>query len=220
MNDLEHIFESHVGRKMQKWHHYLEIYDRHFSQFRGTDVRVMEIGVADGGSLGMWRNYFGSEAEIIGLDSNEACRALEQDGFSIETGDQADRVFLRQVVAKYSGFDIVIDDGGHRMDQQIISFEELFSHVKENGIYLCEDLHTNYWDEYGGGFRRNDTFIEMSKRLVDQLNAWHSRDSQLHPVDAFTKSANSIHFYDSVVVIEKRRQYPPSERFVGTLPLR
>ena len=102
------------------------------------------------------------------------------------------------------------------MNQQIVTFQELFQHVADDGIYLCEDLHTSYWPEYGGGLRREGSFIEFSKQLIDQLNAWHTRNPELHEVDDFTLSAHSMHFYDSMLVIEKRRMEPPVDRKTGT----
>ena len=200
---------------MRKWSHYFEIYDRHFARFRGRPVRMMEIGVGEGGSLEMWRSYFGRDAEIIGVDCNEQCRRLEEDGFRIEIGDQKDRGFLRRLAAKYAPLDIIVDDGGHRMEQQVASFQELFFHLQESGIYLCEDLHTNYWPEYGGGLRAPKTFLEMTKGLIDSLNAWHSRDAAAHPVNEFTRRAWSIHYYDSVVVVERRSRTVPGVESAG-----
>ena len=91
------------------------------------------------------------------------------------------------------------------MQQQIISYEELFDHIKENGVYLIEDLHTSYWDEFGGGYLRESTFIEYSKHFIDSLNAHYSKSDKLK-VNNFTESVDSIHYYDSVLVIEKKKK--------------
>jgi hypothetical protein len=101
------------------------------------------------------------------------------------------------------------------MDQQVTTFRELFEHIADDGVYLCEDLHTSYFPEFGGGLRRPGTFIEFSKQLIDQLNAWHTRDAEQHEVDDFTLSAHSMHFYDSILVIEKRRMSPPVSLATG-----
>jgi len=111
--------------------------------------------------------------------------------------------------------DILIDDGGHRMDQQIATFEELFPHISERGIYLCEDLHTSYWKEYDAGYRDPGSFIEYSKRLIDQLNAWHAQQDSELSVDAFTRAAYSMHYYDSVLVIEKQPMQQPRKVYTG-----
>jgi len=89
-----------------------------------------------------------------------------------------------------------------------VSYEELFSHIKNNGVYLCEDLHTSYWPKWGGGHKKSDTFIEYSKNFIDYLHAFHSKQSSLK-VNSFTRSADSIHYYDSIIVIEKRNREKP-----------
>jgi hypothetical protein len=161
MNDLEAFFRRHDGRLLHKWHHYFEIYDRHLARFRGKPVCLVEFGVSQGGSLDMWRHYFGREAQIFGIDINP----------------------------------------------------NFFPLVKADGVYLIEDLHTSYWKRWGGGYRKRASFIEYSKNFIDQLNAWHSREPRrLRPSD-FTRSVDSLHYYDSVLVIEKRpRSEPTHER--------
>lgn len=156
----------------------------------------------------MWKEYFGDQAHIYGVDINEDCKSLEEDNITIHIGSQTDRSFLRRLKKEIPPIDILIDDGGHTMRQQRITFEEMYGHVKENGVYLCEDTHTSYILEYGGGLKRKGTFIEYSKNLVDHLNAFHTRQKNFK-VSPFTKSADSIHFYDSVVVIEKRKRSEP-----------
>lgn len=129
MNDLERHFTENTGGLIHKWKHYFEIYDRHFSRFRGTDVHVVEIGVSHGGSLRMWKQYFGHNAKIFGVDINPHCKKLEEEQIEIFTGDQENREFLKSLAEKIPRMDILIDDGGHTMKQQINTFEELISHV-------------------------------------------------------------------------------------------
>ncbi|MEP0912055.1 glycosyltransferase [Leptolyngbya sp. GB1-A1] len=215
MNDLQLYFESNDKRLIHKWTHYFEIYDRHFSRFRNTNVCILEIGVYHGGSLQMWRNYFGPSAKIIGVDIDPRCKELEEEGIEIIIGDQEDREFLASLRSQLPPVDVLIDDGGHTMAQQIITFEELFPLVKEDGVYLCEDLHTSYWQEYGGGFRNPNSFIEYSKAFIDQINAWHSCDPGSFRVTNFTRSAYALHFYTSVLVIDKRSIPAPVDRMTG-----
>lgn len=218
MNDLERHFERNAGRLIHKWKHYFEIYDRHFARYRGGDVRLLEIGVFQGGSLQMWKEYFGAGAHIWGIDINPACRSLEEERVHIRIGDQTDRAFLRSVADEIGRIDIVIDDGGHMMDQLVITFEELFARVDAHGVYLAEDLCTSYWKRYGGGLRRRGTFIEYSKRLVDQLHAWHSQQRGFE-TDDFTRSAHSMHYYDGILVVEKRPIDKPIDLKTGTASL-
>ena len=215
MNDLEKYFRANQGRLIHKWTHFFDVYDRHFHRYRGKEMTILEIGVSQGGSLQMWKNYFGPRARIYGIDIDPRCRSLEEENIRIFIGSQSDRAFLREVRASIPPIDILIDDGGHTMRQQIVTFEELYSAVKEDGVYLCEDLHTSYWIKYGGGHKRRSSFIEYSKNWIDQLNAWHSEQRGLK-VDEFTRTADSIHYYDSVVVVEKRPRSSPEHRMTGT----
>src|SRR5271168_3886972 len=97
-NPLRSFFEERTaGRGIWKWDHYFDIYDRHFSKFRNTDVHVLEIGIYSGGSLDMWRNYFGAGSHIYGVDIEPDCQAYESDGVRILIGDQADRSFWSRV---------------------------------------------------------------------------------------------------------------------------
>ncbi len=216
MNDLEKHFTENTGRLIHKWKHYFEIYDRHFARFRGTDVHIVEFGVSQGGSLQMWKKYFGPKARIFGVDINPHCQQLEEAQIEIFIGDQADRKFLKSLVKKIPRIDILIDDGGHTMKQQINTFEEIFPHVAAKGVYLCEDLHTSYWPDFGGGHRKPGTFIEYSKNFIDRLHAWHSLQANRLNVTEFTRSVHSLHYYDSILVIEKRTMEQPSDSATGT----
>lgn len=201
-NPLWNYFLKNQGRLIHKWHHYFDIYHNHFDRFRGRPVTILEIGIYHGGSLKMWEDYFGPGARIYGVDLDPRCKTLEEGPSKVIIGDQADRGFLRKLRAEVGTVDILIDDGGHTMTQQIHTFEELYPCVAENGVYLVEDLHTSYFERYGGGYKKKDSFIEYAKGFIDRINAWHSADSKLK-ADEFTRSATGLHFYDSVLVIEK-----------------
>ena len=208
MNDLEKYFRQNENRLIDKWVHYFEIYDRHFSRFRDKEIVLLEIGVSQGGSLQMWKNYFGKKAKIYGIDIDSRCKDFEEENITVLIGSQSDRKFLDDVKIKVPAVDILIDDGGHFMVQQIVSFEELFEIVKDDGIYLIEDLHTSYWLSHSGGYKRRGTFIEYSKNFIDSLNAFHSQQKNFK-VNDFTKTVDSIHYYDSILVIEKRKKEKP-----------
>lgn len=216
MNDLEKYFTENTGRLIHKWNHYFEIYDRHFSRFRGTDVHIVEIGVFQGGSLQMWKQYFGPNSKIFGIDINADCKKLEEEQIKIFIGDQEDRTFLKELTKMILRIDILIDDGGHTMKQQINTFEEMFSYIDDNGVYLCEDLHTSYWIGYGGGYKKRGTFIEYSKNFIDYINAWHSEQKSRLNITEFTRSVHSLHYYDSILVIEKRPIEKPFHLKTGT----
>jgi cephalosporin hydroxylase len=220
---LAEYFHAHNQRRgdLEKFEHYIPIYERHLAALRGKPVTVLEIGVRLGGSLRMWRHYFGDQARIFGLDIDPECRKFEAEGFRVFIGDQADSTFLAACLVEMGRPDIVIDDGGHRSVQQIASFETLYPAVSENGTYLVEDTHTNYW-EVAYGMPESQTFMQFAKNRIDELNAWHwnpgfyeryatPRDERSGTVEvpAFTRSTHAVAFYDSIVVFEKRRTGEP-----------
>ena len=215
MNELEKYFRENNDKLIHKGVHYFDIYDRHFSRFRNKEITILEIGVSQGGSLQMWKNYFGDKARIYGIDIDPRCKELEEEQVKIFIGSQSDRKFLREIKELIPPIDILIDDGGHGMIQQIVSYEELFDHVKDNGVYLCEDLHTSYWLRFGGGYKRKGTYIEYSKKFIDQLNAYHSQQKGL-TISKFTDSVDSLHYYDSILVIEKKKKLKLSNESTGT----
>jgi hypothetical protein len=215
MNDLQRYFESNPGRMIDKWMHYFEIYERHFHSYRNLPITFVEIGVFQGGSLQMWKNYFGPEAMIYGIDINPLCKQFEEPGIQIIIGDQSDPVFLASLARELPAIDILLDDGGHTMRQQRATFEALFPKVAPTGVYVCEDLHTSYWPEYGGAHLDPRSFIEFSKQYIDRLNAFHTRDPESLPISEFTRMAHSMHYYDSMLVIEKRPRSAPESKRVG-----
>ncbi len=206
-NNLEKFYFKENHRCVNKWMHYFEAYDRFFSKYRGKDIKILEIGVFRGGSLQMWKNYFGNtnnQVQIYGIDIDPECKSFEEENIQIFIGSQDDQNFLQTVKKEIGKVDILIDDGGHTMKQQIISFEELFDLVDDDGIYLCEDLHTSYMEQYGGGYKK-ETFIEYSKNLIDFLHAQYSETDDLVR-NKYSDRIKSVTYYDSMVFIEKKRK--------------
>lgn len=215
VNKLLNFFENHEHRMMHKYMHYFEIYERYFEKYRDKEVNMLEFGVLHGGSLQMWKYYFGGKANIYGVDINPRCAELVEDQIQIVIGDQEDRYSLRKLCLELPKMDIILDDGGHTMKQQVITFEETWGQLKDGGVYICEDLHTSYWPAFGGGYRLPHTFIEYTKQLIDQLHAWHTQENNFK-IDLFTKSTFGVHYYDSMVVIEKRAIVAPHARMKGS----
>ena len=211
LNDLEKFFLLEEHRIIHKWLHYFDAYDRFFSKYRGKDITILEIGVFKGGSLQMWKNYFktsGNKVQIYGIDIDPNCKRLEEENIKIFIGSQEDREFLRKVKEEIGKVDILIDDGGHTMNQQIVTFEEMFDFVADDGLYLCEDMHSSYWEDYGGGYK-GETFIEYTKNLIDYINAHHSQTDQLQK-NVYTDSIGYVTYCDSMMFIEKK---PMAKRY-------
>jgi len=194
-------FLTHDGYPIDKWAHYFPIYDRHFSWYANKSLTFLEIGVARGGSLQMWQRFFGPLAKIVGIDIRERSKSYEAPGTLVRIGDQADEQFLQSLIDEFGVPDIVLDDGSHQMGHIAKTFNFLYPRLPKNGVYMVEDLHTAYWDEFGGGVSKPETFINLSKQYIDRLNADHSR-GQVVP-NFITRQTFGISFYDSVVVFEK-----------------
>lgn len=201
--NLYQDFHNNTGRVVHKWKHYFPAYERHFAPWVGRSMTFIEIGCGSGGSLQMWKRYLGPHATIVGIDINPACKAFEADQIHVRTGPQQDEGFLQQVLDEFGVPDVVLDDGSHIMSHINATFRYLYPKVSKNGVYMVEDLHTAYWPEFEGGYRQKGSFIELTKDLIDSLNADHARGEL--PPDDFTRSTLSIHLYDSMVAFEKGR---------------
>lgn len=214
-SDLRRYFERNDGRMIHKWMHYFPIYERHLAPYRGKRVTMLEIGVSHGGSLEMWRHYLGRRAHIVGIDIDPRVTTLGGRQISVYAGDQSDSTFLDEIVRRHGPFDIVLDDGSHLSRHQIASIEHLWPHVVDGGMYIVEDVHSNYWPDYeGGGRQAPGTFVEWTSRRIDDMHAWHSRESDFVPND-WTRSIDGVHVYDSVVVFDKAARTAPSHRMTG-----
>ncbi len=210
---LHQYFLNNADKGLNKWLHYFDIYERHFERFRGKSPVMIEIGVASGGSLQMWKEYFGPGARIVGIDLNPACKAHEEEGVEIFIGSQDDPNLINAVFEKYPQVDIVLDDGSHRMSHLIATFQLMYDRIKPRGVYMVEDTHTCYWPDFDGGLKREGSFMEFVKDKLDEINAVHTLGAL--PTSSFTRSTDCIACYDSIVTFERRpqglRQAPKTE---------
>ena len=201
-------------------HSYTPAYHTLLKDIRLRPFIFLEIGIGNvelmngivnnykpGASLRMWRDYMPA-AQIFGCDIITSV-LFEEDRIKTFYADQSDQGSLynlyRQIYKESadSYIDIIIDDGGHTMNQQVVTYEEMFPFLNDNGVYLCEDVHTSYWPgEYGGSYKGN-TFIEYSKNFIDYL---HASYSSAIPKTYSGDNIHGIHYYDSMIVIEKRKK--------------
>ena len=204
MNDLERYFYANTKRVIHKFPHYFDIYERHFSRFRGQDVCLVEIGIGDGGSLQMWKDYFGPKAQIIGMDISVENAIADDPQIRVIHGNQGRAEDLNKLVVSLGRpIDILIDDGSHQCQDQILSFAYLFQVIASNGVYMCEDVQTSYWSNFGGGYKSVGSFIEFMKSHIDQLNGWVAEPNEDFLKTHFMRTTHSIHFYPFAVVLEK-----------------
>jgi len=198
--ELWNYFTTNKGKKITKWKHYFPIYEKHFTPIRNKPIKILEIGILNGGSLEMWRYYF-PEATIVGIDINPLCKEHEQEGINIRIGDQTDEKFLQSLIDEFGTFDLIIDDGSHHVAHVNKTFQFLFPKLADEGIYFIEDTHAAYWDSHGGSIKEPESINNVAKGMIDSINADHTR-GQKEP-DYFTRNVKCMSVYDSIIVFDK-----------------
>jgi Methyltransferase domain len=192
-NPLREYFNSVTqGPGIWKWDHYFDIYHRHLRKFVGQKAHIAEVGVYSGGSLRMWERYFGPHATIYGVDRQPECKVYETAQTKIFIGDQADRSFWGRFRQQVPELDALIDDGGHQLEQRIVTLQEIVPHLRPGGVYICEDV---------SGV--NDKFAAYVHGLSSGLNAFHAVKEGLVIATPLQRFVCSAHFYPLVTVIEK-----------------
>ncbi len=221
--NLREISEIHghgkglVGGDKCVRHNYCEKYERHLQTWRDKKFKLLEIGVMEGRSLKMWKDYF-PRADIIGIDILEDCKKYESERIQVEIGSQADKSFLQNLCDKYGTFEIIIDDGSHLWNDIISSFNFLFPRLAGGGHYVIEDLHTSYDREFSQGAKQSA--IDYLKSTIDKINlngsigGKYDKSAAIKQKIVYEKSlhledcryeAYGLHFYTSICFIEKEK---------------
>jgi hypothetical protein len=199
-NPFQTYFDNHSeGHGIWKWTHYFDIYHRHFKKFIGKEVHIVEVGIYSGGSLPMWQKYFGDKCIVHGIDIEKDCLRYQDENKNVKIyiGDQESREFWREFKSKVPKIDILVDDGGHLVGQQIVTLEEMLPHISPGGVFLCEDIcgNNNKFTSYVNGLHHDlNNIINISDTVQSSKNTF------------FQQQIASIHQYPFVCVIEKREQ--------------
>jgi GT2 family glycosyltransferase len=220
MNSLSELYSSHQGKVSDKWSLYVSTYDRLFGPYRDKPVHLLEVGVQNGGSLEIWSQYFSQAQKLIGCDINTDCAELQYDDprIAIVVGDANSNRTEEQIAKHAATFDIVIDDGSHRSSDIIKTFVRYFPRVVDGGLFVAEDLHCSYWQEFEGGLHNPYASMSFFKLLADVINHEHwgiekERSDLLKGIaehylliidDELLSSINSIEFVNSVCIIRKQ----------------
>ena len=219
--ELFELFRDHNGHLIHKWPHYFGPYARHLSKYREgfrlsdgsrRPLHLLEIGVAHGGSLQLWRKYFGPDAIIYGVDVDPRCRKIVDEDVTVRTGSQTDAAFMKSVIAEMGGVDVVLDDGSHRGSDTCTTFAIVFPLLTEGGLYAVEDVHTSYWPNFG---LRKQSFIQMTKEVVDGMHAWYYNRPPGRVGFAKT-DVSGLHIYDSMIFFDKKKRDKPVTVHVGS----
>ncbi|KAE9629307.1 hypothetical protein GP644_12885 [Parasedimentitalea maritima] len=230
---LREFFDAHDGKVSDKWRSYWPAYETVMRRFQKRAVRVLEIGVQNGGSLEIWSKYFPKAHHIIGCDIDPACGTLEfdADNISVVIGDAAEPETYERIDAICDSFDIIIDDGSHHCEHIISAFPHVFERLKVGGVYICEDLHSSYFDAMGGGLERPDSAWAFFRRLSDYVNLehWHQPGQHETPMRFFEERyglslpiemlahVHEVRVVNSVCIVEKRA---PEDNLLGPREMR
>jgi hypothetical protein len=220
MNTLQDLYAEHHGKVSDRWTLYLDVYQRLLAPMRERPVRMLEIGVQNGGSLELWSRYFANAQKLVGCDINPDCERLTYDDSRIEVivGDANSDEVQTRVRSVLPVIDLVIDDGSHVSGDIARSFGRYFPMVADDGIYIAEDLHCSYWKNFEGGLFDPTSSISFFKALADIVNHEHwgrpyARKRLLEPFRARYGFAieeeqlqhiHSVEFLNSVCVVRKR----------------
>src|SRR6266478_3182925 len=169
---LAQLYREHAGKVSDRWSLYLYGYDRLFLQHRKRPIRLLEIGIQNGGSLEIWSKYFSQAETLVGCDIDPGCRQLQYDDprITIVVADATKENALREILTHSPRFDIIIDDGSHRTQDIVRSFARYFPYLEESGLYVVEDLHSSYWNRYAnithhaGGLYHPESAISFFKK--------------------------------------------------------
>lgn len=219
MSTLKQLYESHDGKVSDRWSLYLETYDRLLASWRERALRMLEIGVQNGGSLEIWSKYFPRATKLVGCDINPDCGLLHYDDPRIEVivGDASDAATHARIAQSLPVLDLVIDDGSHHSRDIVVSFAKYFPMIEDGGIFIAEDLHCSYWLDYEGGLFNPTSSIAFFKALADVVNHehWGREYARTELFDAFQRRwgieleedqlarVHSVEFINSICVVRK-----------------
>jgi len=198
MSDQPSSFECYQNSKYLsiKYSSYFDVYDKLFGPFVGKPITFVEVGVLNGGSLFMWREFFGPQARIIGVDLNPLAKKWEEEGFEIFIGSQSDPEFWKATMEQVGEIDLLLDDGGHSFEQQIVTVEGVLANMKDGGLLVVEDTHTSYMPDFGGPSRYS--FVEYAKNIADGINNRFERFTD-KPAE---RTIHNVRFFESIIAFE------------------
>lgn len=174
MKSIKDLYRNHSGKVSDKWNNYLKKYEDKLNRYQKLPIKFFEIGILNGGSLEIFSKYFLNAELILGCDIDPKCKELRYDQMNVKViiGD-ANEEKIKNEIIKHSKFDIIIDDGSHNSNDIVRSFCNYFNHLKDDGLFIIEDLHCSYQQQHGGGLFYPISSINFFKKIVDIINYEH-----------------------------------------------
>jgi len=198
-----------VGVHTFNGRNFLDVYERHFYHLKDASTTIMELGILNGSSLKVWRDYF-TNGRVVGVDIDPSRKIHESERTKVYIGSQDSTTLADQIKLDYpEGFDIIIDDASHINDLTLRSFDLYFPSVKPGGYYVIEDTHCTYGESFQQDF---DRYAKDWPGMVynGNINYQNRREdfnrfllTSIENLDRHRGNIYSIHVYCETIVIEK-----------------
>ena len=143
---LDDIGRRHGSDKSSLVHNFLDHYEGVLQEFADRPITLLEFGSGDHAAIATWLEFF-PRAAIVGVFPDQDARAFARERVTIEIGNQGDASFLRHLIGTYAP-DVVIDDGWHLWDMQILALRHLFPALRPGGVYIVQALQTSFGAEH------------------------------------------------------------------------
>ena len=180
---------------------YFSVYDQLFSKYQHKNITFVEIGILDGGSLLIWKKFFGPKSRIIGIDQNPLCKKLQNNDYEIFIGSQSDSNFWKSFFNQVGNVDIILDDGGHTNEQQIITTINCIPNINDDGLMVVEDVHCSYQKNFGNP--NNYSFVNFAKKKIDDVNFTFPNLGRMK--NSLNEYIYSLQFFESIVAFKINR---------------
>lgn len=218
MNSIQQIHKNKTGKVSDKWESYLRYYDVLLKSLEGQPIKLLEIGVQNGGSLETWAEFFVAAKVLVGCDIDQKCKQLVFDDARIKIviGDACAPDTQSQILGISPNFDVIIDDGSHVSVDVLNTFIRYFPYLSPGGLYIIEDSHCFYMDDFGGGILNEYGAYAFFKKIIDVIGFqfWNNQISinsyfrtffglKATPQFILDGWIESIEFRNSIITIRK-----------------
>jgi hypothetical protein len=212
---ITNLHRSNQGKVSNKWSSYLTYYDRLFDPIKDQPIRILEVGIQNGGSLETWSRYFKNAEAILGCDIDEKCGALtfEDPRIDVIVGNANSDITFKKIAAR-GPFDVIIDDGSHLSEDILVGFLNYFPHIRPGGIYVIEDTHAIYQRDLTS-IHNSKSALGFFKDLTDIVSYqfWHKDKSIVLHLGAYLSVelpgflsegwVDTVEFRNSIITIKK-----------------
>ena len=205
-------------------HGYNRFYEDYLNKYRKKKFNFLEIGMDYGESMKLWRDYF-KNANIFGLEIQQE---YKDERINVVKGDQSNLTDLKNLVKITKKCDVILDDGSHVPEHQLISFNYLFEKcLSEGGVYIIEDIETSYWKKgnlYGypinSGPNSNNNIVNIFKEILPIVNREFLVESEKEKLynnkyinNYALDNISSLNFGMNCIIIKKMSKFEKNKFF-------